>query len=72
MKLSLAAKQNRPARLRWGARTGTDQHVARGRVPDYTQWVHLAAAMLRNSFAAEKAGKPAGGNYTRFFRVAVG
>jgi hypothetical protein len=29
---------------------GTDQHMTPGRVQDYTQWVHLAAAMLRGGF----------------------
>jgi hypothetical protein len=46
---------------------GTDQHVTSGTVPDYTQWVHLIAAMLRAGFAAEEAGKIAGGNYMRIF-----
>ena len=50
---------------------GTDQHVTPGSVPDYTQWVHLVAAMLRGGFAAEDAGKIAGGNM-RIFRAAVG
>jgi hypothetical protein len=36
---------------------GTDQHVTPGSVPDYTQWVHLIAAMLRGSFGAEEVGK---------------
>jgi membrane dipeptidase len=51
---------------------GTDQHVTPGSVPDYTQWVHLVAAMLRGGFTAEDAGKIAGGNYMRIFRAAVG
>jgi membrane dipeptidase len=51
---------------------GTDQHVTPGSVPDYTQWTHLVAAMLRGGFAAEEAGKIAGGNYMRIFRAAVG
>ncbi len=51
---------------------GTDQHVTPGSVPDYTQWVHLVAAMLRGGFTPEEAGKIAGGNYTRIFRAAVG
>jgi membrane dipeptidase len=51
---------------------GTDQHVTPGAVPDYTQWVHLIAAMLRGGFTAEEAGKIAGGNYLRIFRAAVG
>jgi len=51
---------------------GTDQHVTPGSVPDYTQWVHLVAAMLRGGFAAKEAGKIAGGNYMRIFRAAVG
>jgi membrane dipeptidase len=51
---------------------GTDQHVTPGSVPDYTQWVHLVAAMLRGGFTREEAGKIAGGNYMRIFRAAVG
>jgi membrane dipeptidase len=51
---------------------GTDQHVSLGSVPDYTQWVHLVAAMLRGGFTPEEAGKIAGGNYMRIFRAAVG
>jgi membrane dipeptidase len=51
---------------------GTDQHVSPGSVPDYTQWVHLVAAMLRGGFTPEEAGKIAGGNYIRIFRAAVG
>jgi membrane dipeptidase len=53
-------------------RIGTDQHVTPGSVPDYTQWVHLVAAMLRGGFTREEAGKIAGGNYMRTFRAAVG
>ena len=51
---------------------GTDQHVTPGSVPDYTQWVHLVAAMLRGGFTREEAGKIAGVNYLRIFRTAVG
>jgi membrane dipeptidase len=51
---------------------GTDQHVSPGSVPDYTQWVHLVAAMLRGGFIPEEAGKIAGGNYMRVFRAMVG
>jgi membrane dipeptidase len=51
---------------------GTDQHVTPGTVQDYTQWVHLIAAMLRGGFTPEEAGKIAGGNYLRIFRAAVG
>jgi membrane dipeptidase len=51
---------------------GTDQHVTPGTVQDYTQWVHLIAAMLRGGFTAEEAGQIAGGNYMRIFRAAVG
>jgi membrane dipeptidase len=51
---------------------GTDQHVTPGSVPDYRQWVHLVAAMLRSGFTPEEAGKIAGGNYMRIFRAAVG
>ena len=36
---------------------GSDQHVTLGSVPDYTQWVHLVAAMLHGGFPAEEAGK---------------
>ncbi len=51
---------------------GTDQQVAPGALQDYTQWVELVAAMLRGGFTPEEAGKIAGGNYLRIFRVAVG
>jgi membrane dipeptidase len=51
---------------------GTDQHVTPGSVPDYTQWVHLVAAMLRGGITREEAGKIAGGNYMRIFRAVVG
>jgi membrane dipeptidase len=51
---------------------GTDQHVTPGTVQDYTQWVHLIAAMLRGGFTREEVGKIAGGNYMRIFRAAVG
>jgi membrane dipeptidase len=51
---------------------GTDQHVTPGTVQDYTQWVHLVAAMLRGGFTPEEAGKIAGGNYMRIFRAVVG
>jgi len=51
---------------------GTDQHVTPGSVPDYSQWVHLVAAMLRGGFTPEEAGKIAGSNYMRIFRAAVG
>ena len=51
---------------------GTDQQVAAGSLQDYTQWVHLVAAMLRGGFTPEEAGKIAGGNYLRIFRAAVG
>jgi membrane dipeptidase len=51
---------------------GTDQHLTPGSVPDYTQWVHVVAAMLRGGFTPEEAGKIAGGNYMRIFRAAVG
>lgn len=51
---------------------GTDQQVAPGSMQDYTQWVHLVAAMLRGGFTPEEAGKIAGGNYLRIFRAAVG
>jgi membrane dipeptidase len=50
---------------------GTDQHVTPGTVSDYTQWVHLVAAMLRGGFSPEEAGKIVGGNYMRIFRTAV-
>jgi membrane dipeptidase len=51
---------------------GTDQQVAPGSLQDYSQWVHLIAAMLRGGFTPEEAGKIAGGNYMRIFRAAVG
>jgi membrane dipeptidase len=51
---------------------GTDQHVTPGSVSDYTQWVHLVAAMLRGGFTPEETRKIAGGNYIRIFRAAVG
>jgi membrane dipeptidase len=51
---------------------GTDQHVTPGSVRDYTQWVHLVAAMLRGGFTRGEAGKIAGGNYMRIFRAAIG
>jgi len=51
---------------------GTDQQVAPGTLQDYSQWVHLVAAMLRGGFSPEEAGKIAGGNYMRIFRAAVG
>ena len=51
---------------------GTDQHVTPGSVSDYTQWVHLVAAMLRGGFTGKEAGKIAGGNYMRIFRATVG
>jgi membrane dipeptidase len=51
---------------------GTDQQVVPGSLQDYSQWVHLVAAMLRGGFKPEEAGKIAGGNYMRVFRAAVG
>jgi membrane dipeptidase len=51
---------------------GTDQQVAPGTLQDYSQWVHLIAAMLRGGFTPEEAGKIAGDNYMRIFRAAVG
>ena len=51
---------------------GTDQQTAPGSLQDYSQWVHLVAAMLRGGFTPEEAGKVAGGNYMRIFRAAVG
>jgi membrane dipeptidase len=51
---------------------GTDQHITPGSVRDYTQWVHLIAAMLRGGFTPEETGKIAGGNYMRIFLAAVG
>src|SRR3954467_919546 len=51
---------------------GTDQHVTPGSVQDYTQWVHLVAAMLRGGVHPEEVGTIAGGNYMRIFRAAVG
>jgi membrane dipeptidase len=52
--------------------TGTDQHVTAGSVEDYTQWVHLVAAMLRGGFTPNDTAKIVGGNYLRIFRTAVG
>ena len=34
---------------------GTDQHVMPGTVQDYTQWVHLVAAMLRSGVGYPEA-----------------
>jgi len=51
---------------------GTDQQVQPGSVQNYSQWVHLVAAMLRGGFTPEDAGKIAGGNYMRIFRASVG
>src|SRR5437762_3285898 len=51
---------------------GTDQHVTPGSVPDYSQWGHLVAAMLRGGSTREEAGKIVGGNYMRLSRTAVG
>src|SRR6202007_1748641 len=51
---------------------GTDQSANPGILPDYANWVHLVAAMLRGGFTAEETGKIAGENYKRIFRVAVG
>jgi membrane dipeptidase len=51
---------------------GTDQQVNPGTLQDYSQWVHLVAAMLRGGFTPEEAGNIAGGNYMRIFRAAVG
>ena len=51
---------------------GTDQQVRPASLQDYSQWVHLVAAMLRGGFTPEEAGKIAGDNYMRIFRAAVG
>jgi membrane dipeptidase len=51
---------------------GTDQQVRPASLQDYSQWVHLVAAMLRGGFTPEEAGKIAGDNYIRIFRAAVG
>ena len=51
---------------------GTDQQVRPASLQDYSQWVHLIAAMLRGGFTPEEAGQIAGGNYMRIFRAAVG
>ena len=51
---------------------GTDQQVNPGTLQDYSQWVHLVAAMLRGGFTPEEAGNIAGRNYMRIFRAAVG
>jgi membrane dipeptidase len=50
---------------------GTDQQVNRGSLQDYSQFVHLVAAMMRGGFSPEEAGKIAGGNYMRIFNAAV-
>jgi len=50
---------------------GTDQQVRPASLQDYSQWAHLVAAMLRGGFTPEEAGKIAGDNYMRIFRVAV-
>ncbi len=39
---------------------------------DYSQWVHLVAALLRGGFTPEETGKVVGGNYMRVFNAAVG
>jgi hypothetical protein len=36
---------------------GTERHVTPGSVRDYTQWLQVVAAMLRDGFTREKAGK---------------
>jgi len=46
---------------------GTDQHVTPGSVPDYTQWVHLVAAMLRGGFTAEEAVRLPAATMCAFF-----
>jgi membrane dipeptidase len=46
---------------------GTDQQVRQGSLQDYSQFVHLVAAMLRGGFTPDEAGKMAGGNYMRIF-----
>ncbi len=51
---------------------GTDQHLTPDSVLDYTRWVHVVAAMLRDGFSPDEAGKIAGGNNMRIFRAAVG
>jgi membrane dipeptidase len=50
---------------------GTDQQVRPGSLQDYSQWVHLVAAMLRGGFTAEETGKIVGGNYMRIFNAAL-
>jgi membrane dipeptidase len=50
---------------------GTDQQVRAGSLQDYSQWVHLVAAMLRGGLTAEETGKIVGGNYMRIFNAAV-
>src|SRR5258708_19613828 len=47
---------------------GTDQHVTPGTVQDYTQWVHLVAAMLRGGFTSHDAARIARANYLPLFR----
>jgi membrane dipeptidase len=50
---------------------GTDQQINPGIVQDYTQWVHLVAAMLRGGFTPAETAKIVGGNYVRIFKTAV-
>jgi membrane dipeptidase len=50
---------------------GTDQQVTPGSLQDYSQWVHLVAAMLRSGFTPDETGKIVGGNYMRIFNAAV-
>jgi membrane dipeptidase len=53
------------------ASIGTDQQVAAGSSQDYSQWMHLVAAMLRAGFTPEETGKIVGGNYMRIFNAAL-
>ena len=72
-------RSSRPGRLSlplapemWSAKVATISQPLRSALQDYSQWVHLIAAMLRGGFTPEEAGKIAGGNYIRIFRAAVG
>ena len=72
-------RSSRPGRLSlplapemWSAKVAKISQPLRSALQDYSQWVHLIAAMLRGGFTPEEAGKIAGGNYIRIFRAAVG
>lgn len=50
---------------------GTDQQIAHGIVQNYTQWVHLVAAMLRGGFTPADTARIVGGNYMRIFHATI-